>query len=283
MVSYTALTWAHQTETLSVIDRMQTLNKTAMNTMVKVPRSTPTQGMELILHITPLHLHVPKEGLATYIRFSPSPPIQWEGVFTNLTNAVSHLWHWEHQAKDAQLQTDQSNTDVCNVLCPTPNFVLDTSSFVDMENCQSPLECNVYMYRTKLNGKLGGETFSHVKAFQIPFEKNSVSRTRSRTGSYQRSCLFLLENDWPDNPQILFRLPGCSSYPTIQLPHFQARTSNIPTAQCHFCPALCVGMDKGTHRHGQPQRARPAGKRGYHLCTLLWHPTPQVVVKNTIK
>ena len=65
---YAAMAWAHAIESEDIITLLRRINRQAMNTIVKVPRSTPTQAMELILDIIPLHIHIKKEGLAAYIR-----------------------------------------------------------------------------------------------------------------------------------------------------------------------------------------------------------------------
>ena len=155
MVSYAAMVWAHQADHPNIIDALGTLNRAAINTMVKIPRSTPNMGLEIILDILPLHIHIKKEGLAAYLRLFPQTPIQWEGIITNLTNSVSHLRYWDYMSQDAGLQDFHNEIDSCNVLRPAAKYVLDTSSFDDMESCQGHVACNVYTDGSKLQGKVG--------------------------------------------------------------------------------------------------------------------------------
>ena len=155
MISYAAMVWAHQTEHPSIEAALETLNRAAINTMVKVPRSTPNKGLEIILDIMPLHLHVKKEGLAAYLRLHQHAPLHWEGVITNLTNSVSHLRFWDYMTRDAGVQDFHTETDVCKVLRPPSSFVLDTSSFVDMESCQDHVACNVYTDGSRIEGRVG--------------------------------------------------------------------------------------------------------------------------------
>ena len=159
MVSYAAMTWAHRTEDESTEQALETLQRAAINTMVKIPRSTPNKGLEIILDIMPLHLHVRKEGLSAYLRLYGQAPMQWEGVFTNLTHSVSHRRFWEYMAADAHIQDFHTELDDCNVLRPPARYLLDTNSFVDMENCQEHLNCNVYTDGSKINGKVGAGVF----------------------------------------------------------------------------------------------------------------------------
>lgn len=95
VLSYAAMTWAHKMEQPNIIAELETLTRLAINTMVKITRSTPNKGLELILDIMPLHLHVLKKGSAAYTRLHPTAPLHWESIPTNLTNSVSQLHLWD--------------------------------------------------------------------------------------------------------------------------------------------------------------------------------------------
>ena len=111
--------------------------------------------MELILDIYPLHLHIMKEGLATYVRLKPSINLRWSGVYTNLTFSVSHLRYWDWIAEDLGVYDYGTEVDDCSIMSPQREFTLDTSSFVDMESSQKKLNCNVYTDGSKLNDQVG--------------------------------------------------------------------------------------------------------------------------------
>ena len=140
--SYAAMVWAHKIEHPTILAKLSTLNRKAINTIVKVPKSTPNKGLEIILDILPLHLHIQYEGLAAFKRIHTGTQIAWEGVFTNLTNSVSHLRYWDYLSRDLGLQDFHTESDDCHVLRPRSTFVLDTASFVDMAECQEEVECN---------------------------------------------------------------------------------------------------------------------------------------------
>ena len=155
MISYAAMVWAHQIEHDTLLSRLESLNRAAMNTIVKVPRSTPTKGLQIILDIMPLHLHIHKEGLAAFLRIKKDTPIQWEGVFLNRTNSVSHLKYWELFLQDTGLPAFNLHIDECYVLRPPAQYVMESNSFVDMNNYQEHVECNVYTDGSKMNGRVG--------------------------------------------------------------------------------------------------------------------------------
>ena len=125
MVSYAAMTWGHMAEIDEHQPLLRRLNRLAMNTIVKVPRSTPTRALEIILDIPPLHLHILKEGLSAYMRVMVLSTMNWVGVYPNLTYSVSHLRFWEYHAQDSGLREGFVETDECCVSRPTLKFTLD--------------------------------------------------------------------------------------------------------------------------------------------------------------
>ena len=170
-MSYAALVWGHAAEAEEHETQLRRVNRLAMNTIVKVPRSTPTRAMEIVLDIYPLHLHIMKEGLSAYIRMEPQLRIRWTGVYENLTHSISHLRYWVWIAEDTGVSTYGQEVDECCVMSPERNFTLDTSSFVDMDSCQGALDCNVYTDGSKLNGKVGAGVYIIRKGVTIAEHK----------------------------------------------------------------------------------------------------------------
>ena len=158
-LSYAAMTWAHAIESEDVITQLRRVNRQAMNTIVKVPRSTPTQAMELILDITPLHLRIKKEGLSTYIRLKSQLHLRWEGVYSNLTYSVSHLRYWDYTLTDSGMDSAWEASDACCVPKPHLKFVLDGNSFVNMQDCQGHHDINVYTDGSKLKDQVGSGVY----------------------------------------------------------------------------------------------------------------------------
>ena len=160
MLTYGVLAWGHVIdEEPKYIETLRKLNRMAINTIVKVPRSTPTQGLEIILGVAPLHLQIKREGLATFHRLQRQIPMEWEGVYTNLTYSTSHRRYWGYLAEDAGIQAFHASSDSCNVLRPELKFILDTESFVDMASCQKRAQWNVYTDGSKMGGKVGAGVY----------------------------------------------------------------------------------------------------------------------------
>ena len=155
VVTYAAMTWAHEAESESNTTALRRLNRMAVNTIVKVPRSTPSQTLEIVLDIIPLHLFILKIGVAAYKRLQHHIPLTWEGIFDNTTHSISHLKYWDYISHDMGLEDEDNETDQCQLLRPSLPFVLDTESFVDMQGCQRQVECNVYTDGSKKRDKVG--------------------------------------------------------------------------------------------------------------------------------
>lgn len=286
MVSYAAMVWAHQTENENAIDRLCNLTRTAINTIVKVPRSTPTQGLELILDILPLHLHVRQEGVSAYARLQPNL-LAWEGVFTNLTNSVSHLRYWSYMAQDAHLQDFHTETDTCNVLRPTARFHLDTTSFVDMESCQEPLDCNVYTDGSKINDRVGAGVFIVRAGTPIISDKFRLPDTST---VYQAELAAIKEaaallNVMTDLTTVKFYVDSQAALRTLQSDFITSKLA-LQTYHLHnTIPAqhvVLVWTKAHVGTEGNEQADKLA-KEGTTLNSPLAIPAPRASIKASIK
>ena len=167
VLTYAAMVWAHEAETSSHVKALRKLNRLAISTMVKVPRSTPTRALVILLGITPLHLHVLQVGLAAYKRLQSKLPFDWEGIHPNLTHSVSHLKFWEYQDLDLGLGNGNLTSDECYITVTDKKFVVDGESFVDMAACQCPANCSVYIDGSKTNDKVGAGVYMLWKGARV--------------------------------------------------------------------------------------------------------------------
>ena len=177
MVTYGALAWGHVMVEEHYDDLLRKLNRMAINTIVKVPRSTPTRGLEIILGIAPLHLQIKKEGLAAYHRLRRQLPLEWSGTYGNVTYSTSHRRYWQLEAEGAGINDFHASSDACSVARPDLRFILDTESFVDMAGCQTKARWNAYTDGSKLNGQVGagvyiqcGGVTAAEESFRLPDE-----------------------------------------------------------------------------------------------------------------
>ena len=79
MLTYGALVWAQQAQKLEKVQiALRKVQRLAMITMGHFRRSTPTAGLEVILDLTPLNLHIKQEALMALAR-NPCTP-DWDGI-----------------------------------------------------------------------------------------------------------------------------------------------------------------------------------------------------------
>ena len=171
IVSYAAMIWGSKAEEENVSDALRQINRAAMNTIVRVPRSTPTRAMELILDIYPLHLHIIKEGMASALRLKAQTPLHWEGISHIYPEIVSHLRFWEYMSQDLGVTTVDLDSDLCCTLAPTRQFILDLDSFVNMADCQGQVAFNVYTDGSKLEGQVGAGVYINKEGKILKTEK----------------------------------------------------------------------------------------------------------------
>ena len=286
VISYAAVVWAHQADHPDMIEALRTLTRAAINTMVKVPRSTPNQGLEVILNILPLHLHLKQTGLMAYNRLFQHRPMQWEGVFTNLTNSISHLRYWQYLAQDAELSLLRTDSDECQSARPAMNFVLDTDSFVDMESCQDQVECNVYTDGSKIADKVGAGVF--ISRMSSPPAKFSF-RLPNESTVYQAEMAAIREaavilGTFPDLSTVKFFVDSQAALRTFQSDFIKSKLAlqtisalnNISAESITF---VWTKAHVGTLGN---EEADVLAKLGTELTSTLDIPAPSIIIKNTI-
>ena len=170
VMSYAAMTWGHVLdENDSLVTALRRLNRLAMNTIVRVPRSTPTQTMEIVLGITPLHLHIKQLAMASHQRLQL--PILWDGIFTNLEHAVAHRRFWEYTLEDMGDTGRELSTDECWEDRPPCKFKVETDSYKNSEKYQQYVSCNVYTDGSKKQDKVGAGIYIIRDAARAAEEK----------------------------------------------------------------------------------------------------------------
>ena len=100
-----------------------------MNLMCHIPKSTPTQFLEIALDLCPLHLFGKMEALKTHYRLHQVLEFDWEGVHKNKvkTYCDSHLKVWKDYAE--RIGIDVNKLDECAITAGGKLFKVDQSSF----------------------------------------------------------------------------------------------------------------------------------------------------------
>ena len=285
--TYAALAWGHAVEAEELETPCRRLNRLAINTIVKVPRSTPTRALEIILDIPPLHLHVMKEGLSTYLRLKPALRLLWSGVYPNLTYSVSHLRYWDWVAEDNGVYEYGIEVDDCCVMRPEQKFVLDTCNFVDMENSQSKLDYNVYTDGSKKDDQVGAGVYILHKDDPIATHK---VRLPDESTVYQAEMMAIkqaaiLLSDMPNLTTIKFFVDSQAALRTFQADFIKSKLAlqtihALNQVQHQQMVFVWTRAHVGTHGN---EEADKLAKEGTTLETITPVPAPACSRNNLVE
>jgi len=90
MITYGCLVWSKAVETNSMKYRMARLNRLALMSMGHFRRSTPTAGLEVIMNLIPLHLHIQCEASIAMCRTMGQTLYGREALVTNKSFLQGH-------------------------------------------------------------------------------------------------------------------------------------------------------------------------------------------------
>ena len=151
MLAYGAMIWGHRAQYHTA--KLSRINRMGMNTFGSFPKSTPTAAMELILDVTPLHLHCIQEGLASKIRLHDTTRLHWSGTSANKTHSMSHLRFWNNQMNKYNFSPD--NIDSCSQVRWNADFRINYDSFDGKRKHRTPTQYNVFTDGSRLDGRTG--------------------------------------------------------------------------------------------------------------------------------
>ena len=155
MLSYGAFIWAHELKTTYIQNKLETLQRSALMLCAKVPASTPTSALELILGLLPLDLFLEKSAISTLYRLFPLLPLEWDGIFqVRKTYNTSHRKYWYDRIEELQLPTLGEQYDFCIAPNVSPNFSVDLTSFYS-EKTPFPSQVNVFTDGSKKDDRIG--------------------------------------------------------------------------------------------------------------------------------
>ena len=286
MISYAAMTWGHQIDCPDMENALERLNRAAMNTMVKVPRSTPNKGLEIILDLMPLHLHIQQEGLAAFLRLKRHEHLHWEGVFTNITHSVSHLRFWDYVCRDAGIQDYHTEVDTCSTARPPSKYTLDLNSFTDMANCQQTVECNVYTDGSKLNGKVGAGVFIVRDGVAIVEDKfrlpDSSTVYQAELTAIREAAAILAAS--VDLTSVKFFVDSQAALRTLQMDTITSilALQTITVLNSISADSITFVWTKAHVGHAGNEKADQLAKAGTTLPHPLAIPAPQASIKASI-
>ena len=105
-LTYGSMVWGHTKFPLAIKNKLARLNRLASSSLAPIRRSTPTQGLQVILGLKPLEVIIQETGLSSYRRWNPI--LKWPGKGRS-DNAVGHILAWVRMAEPIGLNQSTMN------------------------------------------------------------------------------------------------------------------------------------------------------------------------------
>ena len=156
MILYGSVVWAHEAKRPKNVKLLRHVNRMAMCTYTKFPRSTPTQMLEIATDTFPLHTYLVKEALCAFIRLLPLMRLGWEGRYGNVNYSVSHRRFWYDMLVELDISGYES-LDVCFEINRFHGYFVHEESFKDAEFVHKlpGAAWKVYTDGSKMAGRIG--------------------------------------------------------------------------------------------------------------------------------
>lgn len=156
MILYGSVVWANEAGRKKNQDQLRHVNRLALSTCTKFPRSTQTRMLEIAFDTFPCHLYLVKEALCAFVRLLPLMRLSWTGRNGNINYSTSHRRHWYDLLEEYNIQ-GYEELHSCYVINMTRNFKVWNEGF-GVRNFYESLpmaKWEVFTDGSKINGKVG--------------------------------------------------------------------------------------------------------------------------------
>ena len=111
-ITYGAVVWKEAVKKATIRKELDKIQRLALTCSIQVKRSTPVTSMEIILNITPLHLHIEETAKIAETRLGGEDGWDMQRKSTQLDN-IKEVVHWtgEDKTEGWRMYTDGSRTD----------------------------------------------------------------------------------------------------------------------------------------------------------------------------
>ena len=156
MILYGSVVWAHEAGRPKFQDQLRHINRLAMCTYTKFPRSTPTRMLEIASDTFPCHLYLIKEALCAFVRLLPLMRLNWTGMNGNINYSTSHRKYWYNLLDEFDIQ-GYEELDTCYEVNVARTFRVWTEGFGDRGfYTRLPMvSWEVYTDGSKINEQVG--------------------------------------------------------------------------------------------------------------------------------
>ena len=116
-------------------------------------KSCPTRGLEIIYDMMPIHLHLEKTAISSYIRLEENLPKPWLNLKKKNIIPVSHLARIRETISKHEELREQ--TDAIEEIAKENEFFVNLESFEGGKKHRQHTQYNIYTDGSKQNGKAG--------------------------------------------------------------------------------------------------------------------------------
>ena len=123
-LSYGCAVWSRACQDGNNAKKLSTLNRLMMLTMMPLRRSTPTMGLEVLLHIPPLDIRIKEQALNEMLRIIPHNRTRWDGCGIRGKGHIKDL-----TSKLETLGVSKFDFDSTKTILLKREFTIDLESF----------------------------------------------------------------------------------------------------------------------------------------------------------
>jgi ribonuclease HI len=180
VITYGAFAWGHSLNMYKK-NELSKLQRLALDMVGHFRRGTPKAGLDIILGIPPLDLHIDEEIMKARVRLDPYLTNNWNGMGKG--KAVGHIKYAEYLCADNEIALEPTS-HIPTTHCWDKKFTVNEDSFkkgLDVEVHDKPDGyLRVYTDGSKLDNKTG-LGFCIMDAWPAPLVQKSVGLADNNT------------------------------------------------------------------------------------------------------
>ena len=154
MISYGAVAWSHSITTKKHLALLNRLDRLALLGITQTAPSVPTRGLSIAYDVLPLHLHLKRTAIASYVRLPHSYELTWDGKGHTLRHGRAHRLVWHELAEEWSLPRP-GDLDGLTLLSGRKSYRVITDSFSGDRKFLTPAQYNIFSDGSKINNRVG--------------------------------------------------------------------------------------------------------------------------------
>jgi hypothetical protein len=190
-LTYVCMTWSNGLIFDYQMKELKKLDRLACRAAVTLNRTTPQAALNLMLDITPIHLHIQELAIAAFARLEPVLGHPWRPIQDS--KRVPHLWQLKTLLESRCLQLPQ--TDSCKEEVFDRHFIINLDSFDGLSKHRQHAEYTIYTDGSRTASGTGSGFVLYHKKEQIETRSFSLHKAatvfQAEVHAIKRACQFL--------------------------------------------------------------------------------------------